>query len=660
MRPKTSTRHRKLPKKESVRTSSPSPESNDLGRRLNYESLETRCVLSADGLDVLSGSDLNAPDPEQSVFVSSEDPAPIDSLLSTSETQINGLQLRVNGELINVSQNDYELQVAAGDQLEVVGIDYTYGGAEPDGVFAAETYVNKLTDYANASLVDYSDGRFSDPSDDVPSAAGDATHNGVTGSWTLEEGWDRLTVNLMHYTSTGANVAGRFSVQLEVGTPDFAFETDVLDQISTQTISVGDEVKIPVSWINSAGGKFHNYAEVDVFQGDKSGPVVWAGAVVGNTDSDNGVSGSATNTRGDFTEYWTPQEEGTYTLLYTVDPEYAWSETNEFNNEYEIIVEVKAANAAPVAMDDSLQTDAETGVDVEVTENDYDPDGDEFEVSEYTQGENGTVSMNEDGSLTYTPDEDFVGEDQFEYSLTDGEDESNTAVVKVNVEEADLSVSDAAGNEDEWIALSIEVDPAQVASVQIFDVPEGAELSHGESEDGFHEVSSDDLADLQIKHKRNSDVDFELKVSAVSLDGNVGEAETIKVSVAPVYDGGSLKVQNFGIEAGLSGSLPHKFKLFDRDGSEVAKITIKDIPDFISLSAGYRDGNDWVLSGDDMTRKLKVIAGYAEDVSGWSGYGPNYVYNKFSLTAEVEAWEQASGEGGEGEVNFDMYFFQAI
>ncbi len=658
MRQKTSTRPRKLAKKTHSRTPSQTSDPIDLGRRLNYESLETRCVLSADGLDVLSNADIPT-DPEQSSFVSTEDPAPVDSLESPSATHVDGLQLRINGELINVTQNNHELQAAAGDEIEIVGINYTYGGAEPEGVFAAETYINKLTDYANASLVDYNDGRFSDPSDDVPSTAGQATHNGVTGSWTLQEGWDRLTVNLMHYTSSGATVAGRFAVQLEVGTPDFAFETDVLDQIQTQTITVGDEVKIPVSWTNGASGQFHNYAEVDVYHGEKSGPIVWAGAVVGNADDANGVSGTATNTRGDFTHLWTPQEAGTYTLLYTVDPEHVWSESNELNNRYELIVEVSAANVAPVAKDDSTHTDADSDVQIDVTQNDYDPDGDEIEINDYSQGDNGTVTMNEDGSLTYTPDEDFAGEDQFKYSVTDGEDESNTAVVNIKVEEAELQVADASGNEDEWIPLTIEVDPSQVASVQIYGVPEGAELNHGEQVEDFHQVATEDLADLQIKHTKNSDVDFALKVAAVSHEGHIGSSAAIDVSVAPVYDGGVFKVQNFGIEAGLTGNLPHKFKLFDRDGSEIAKITINDLPDFISLSAGYRDGNDWVLDGDDMTRNLKVIAGFSDDTSGWSSYGPNYVYNKFSLTADVNAWEQASGEGGEGRVHFDMYFFQA-
>lgn len=657
----TSTRPRKLPKPP-ARSSTALKETAELSRRLNYESLEQRCVLSADGLDVLAGDPAPAA-VSQSYYVAAEDPAAtVDTAFDAQATEVKGLQLRVNGQLLDVTENFQNLTFAAGDEIEVVGIDYHYGGAEPEGVFAVEAYVNKLADYANASLVDYNDGRFSDPADDVQSIAGEATHQGVQGSWVLEEGWDRVTVNLMHYTSSGATVAGRFAVQLEVDTPDFAFDTDVIDQLTSQSVIAGDEVEIPVAWKNIAGGKFHSYAEVDIYAGpDRSGPIVWAGAVVGNADASNTVTGAAMNTRGDFTQLWTPTEAGTYTVHYVVDPEHTWAEGDESNNDYELIIDVQPANEAPVAVADAVETESDTNVQVDVVDNDFDPDGDEVAVEDFTQAENGTVTLNEDGTFTYTPDEGFVGEDQFEYSVTDGEDSSNTAVVNVNVEQSDVTVEAAVGNEDEWIPLSIEVDTEQIAAVEIHDVPEGAELSHGEQgENEYYTVSAEDLADLQIKHVKNSDVDFTLKVVAVNFDGNHGGSAEVDVTVDPVYDGGRFKIQDFGIEAGSSGSLPHRFKLFDGDGSEVARITINDLPDYISLSAGHREGNNWILEGDDMNNDLQVIAGYADDISGWSSFGYGYYYQQLSLTADVEAWEVDSGEGGEGQTSFDMYIFQQI
>lgn len=657
----TSIRPRRLPKPV-TKTSNAVHASPDLSRRLNYESLETRCVLSADGLDVMSGEPVTT-EITQSYYVAAEDPsAEAENSVDAQVTEIKSLQLRINGQVQEVTENFANVTFAAGDEIEIVGVDYHYGGAEPEGVFALEAYVNKLTDYANASLVDYEDGRFSEQADDVQSIAGDATHQGVKGSWILEAGWDRVTVNLMHYTSNGATVAGRFAVQLEVDTPDFAFDTEVIDQLSSQTVVAGDEVEIPVAWKNTADGKFHSYAEVDVYAGtDRSGPIVWAGAVVGNADASNTVTGTAMNTRGDFTHLWTPTEPGTYTLHYVVDPEHTWAEENESNNVYELVVEVQPANEAPVAVDDVAVTEKNTDVQIDVVENDHDADGDPLNVNGYTQAENGSVTLNEDGTLTYTPDEGFVGDDRFEYTVSDGEETSNSAVVHVSVEAKDIDVEAAQGNEDEWIPLSIEVDAEQIAAVEIHDVPDGAELSHGEQgENNYYTVSAADLGDLQIKHTRNSDVDFTLNLVTVTHEGTYGDSAELAVTVDPVYDGGRFGIQSFGIEAGSSGNLPHHFKLFDGDGSEVARITINNLPDFISLSAGYRDGDNWILEGDDMTRNLKVIAGYADDISGWSSFGFGYYYQKFSLTADVKAWELDSGEGGEGQSKFDMYVFQQI
>ena len=80
---------------------------------------------------------------------------------------------------------------------------------------------------------------------------------------------------------------------MQVGEPDFEFDTDTLDKITEQEITVGEAVVIPGGWFNTPGsGVFHNYAEVDIYN-NSSNPdvVVWAGALVGNAgDSVKGLS----------------------------------------------------------------------------------------------------------------------------------------------------------------------------------------------------------------------------------------------------------------------------------------------------------------------------------------------------------------------------------
>lgn len=650
-------------------SSQPASNSGERTRQLKYESLEHRCLLSADGWDVFLG-DAPETDPGSTAVVSTEQSGSENQTVfqvSQAESLIDSLQLKINGETVEVTDNWQLMEFNVGDEIEIVGITYTYDGAEPDGVFAAESYVSKLTDYSNASLVDYADGRFSDPVNDVASGAGQATLDGVEGSWTLQEGWDRLTVNLMHYTSSGATVAGRFVIQMEVGEPDFQLDHDFIHQINNEELTVGKPVKIPVSWINAGQGKFHDYAEVDVFYGDTNGPLEWAGALVGNADNGHQVSGGATNTRGDFSEYWTPKQEGTYTLLYTVDPENTWSESDESNNEYQLVVHVKSDNLKPVAKDDFTSTESDSEVQVDVLKNDIDLDGDELKVEAFNHGEHGKVSYNEkDGSLTYTPEEGFSGEDQFEYIVTDGEHESNVAVVTVDVQKRDtgIEIADAHGEEDKWISLDIQIDTERYQGVQIDGVPEGAKLKHAKATgDQQYQVDAKHLDKLKIRHTANSDVDFQLQVTPISHDGAVATQNQtlLNVTVDPVYDGGTFDVQSFGIEAGRSGNFPHTLNPIDRDGSEVQTITIKGLPDYVSMSAGYRDGDNWILEGTQMDGGLKVIAGYADDTSGWSGFGRNHVYQRLNVTMTVVGRELRGAEvGGSGSVDFFVYFFQRV
>jgi hypothetical protein len=65
-------------------------------------------------------------------------------------------------------------------------------------------------------------------------------------------------------------------------------------------------------------------------------------------------------------------------------------------------------NKAPIATADTAITAREVPVRIKVLVNDSDPDGDQLEVVGVTQGANGEVSLNGDGTVTYTPAEAFL------------------------------------------------------------------------------------------------------------------------------------------------------------------------------------------------------------------------------------------------------------
>ncbi len=102
------------------------------------------------------------------------------------------------------------------------------------------------------------------------------------------------------------------------------------------------------------------------------------------------------------------------------------------------ILPVSTANLPPVAGNDQVDTPEDTPVDINVLVNDSDPNGDPVVITEITQEpENGTTVINEDGTITYTPNPGFTGCDVFEYQICDTQDPPlcTTASVGVSVGE---------------------------------------------------------------------------------------------------------------------------------------------------------------------------------------------------------------------------------
>ena len=112
-------------------------------------------------------------------------------------------------------------------------------------------------------------------------------------------------------------------------------------------------------------------------------------------------------------------------------------------------------NRAPVAVDNNTSTLHDTEVSVDVLANDSDADGDTLTVDSVSTPANGTVVVNVDNTVTYTPDAGFVGTDSFTYSNADGFGGFATATVTVDVtNQAPVAVDDVYGTQQDQ-ALSV-------------------------------------------------------------------------------------------------------------------------------------------------------------------------------------------------------------
>jgi hypothetical protein len=78
--------------------------------------------------------------------------------------------------------------------------------------------------------------------------------------------------------------------------------------------------------------------------------------------------------------------------------------------------------------------------------NDEDADGDNLTANLISGTSNGTITLDPDGSFVYLPEAEFIGEDEFMYVVSDGEDESSEASVTITV--APYNVPPVASEDD--------------------------------------------------------------------------------------------------------------------------------------------------------------------------------------------------------------------
>ncbi|MGG4444087.1 Ig-like domain-containing protein [Brevibacillus fortis] len=94
---------------------------------------------------------------------------------------------------------------------------------------------------------------------------------------------------------------------------------------------------------------------------------------------------------------------------------------------------------APVAVDDTYRANEDTQLTVAapgVLANDTDADGDSLTALLVTDPSKGTLTLNADGSFTYTPHANETGTDTFTYKTNDGKADSNVAMVTVTINPA--------------------------------------------------------------------------------------------------------------------------------------------------------------------------------------------------------------------------------
>ncbi|MDF4465466.1 tandem-95 repeat protein [Vibrio parahaemolyticus] len=169
----------------------------------------------------------------------------------------------------------------------------------------------------------------------------------------------------------------------------------------------------------------------DTFEGD--------GKVV-SLDTNNGPANGTVSVNPDGSVTYTPNDnyQGADSFTYIVT-------SGGVSESTTVSVDVTPVNDAPVAKDDTAITDEDTPVTIDVLPNDNDIDGDKLSIQSVSVPEaQGKVEI-VDGKLVFTPAENFNGDAEITYTVTDGQltDEAKVTVTVIPVNDAPTIKVDA-------------------------------------------------------------------------------------------------------------------------------------------------------------------------------------------------------------------------
>ena len=243
--------------------------------------------------------------------------------------------------------------------------------------------------------------------------------------------------NVVTYTpDANFNGSDAFSFMASDGTLD--------SNIATISISVTAVNDAPVALDDSYGTSE-----------DTPLTVAAASGVLANDSDVDGDSLTAALVSGPSHGTLTLSADGSFT--YTPEADYSGSDTFTYkasdgsleSNSATVTINVGSADETPTGVADSYSTDENTALTQAapgVLSNDTgDSDGD-MSAALVSGPAHGTLTLNADGSFTYTPATDYFGPDSFVYTANDGANASSDTTVTIRVNEvhvaqADLSIT---------------------------------------------------------------------------------------------------------------------------------------------------------------------------------------------------------------------------
>ncbi|HZX33542.1 MAG TPA: Ig-like domain-containing protein [Rhodocyclaceae bacterium] len=262
--------------------------------------------------------------------------------------------------------------------------------------------------------------------------AAPGSYVGAYGTLVVDgDGWYTYTL-----ANDSAAVQGLRAGQVVADVFVYAASDGVTATPATLTIQItgsndGPVARDDVRQAQEDGGAFA-YAASDLLANDTDVDRGDSKTIVSVTDSAAGaqvrlVDGQVVYDVGSLFQHLKEGQRATDTFSYTIaDGEGATSTAT-------VTVTVVGVNDAPVARDDLATLDEDGRLTLALMGNDADIDGDALTLKIANQPAHGTLALNADNTVTYTPVENWSGEDSFTYVVNDGLADSLPATVRLIV-----------------------------------------------------------------------------------------------------------------------------------------------------------------------------------------------------------------------------------
>ncbi|MBI3503481.1 MAG: tandem-95 repeat protein, partial [Proteobacteria bacterium] len=280
------------------------------------------------------------------------------------------------------------------------------------------------------------------------------------------------------------------------------------------------------------------------------GPVTAGGTASGNEDTPITGQIAASDVDGDALTFGLAANGGPAHGTVTVNPDGSYSYTPSANyngtdsftytvadgkggtTTGTISVDVAAVNDGPVTAGGTASGNEDTPITGQIAASDVDGDALTFGLAANGGPAHGTVTVNPDGSYSYTPSANYNGTDSFTYTVADGKGGTTTGTISVNVAAVNdgpvTSGGTASGNEDTPITGQLAASDVDGDALSYAVAPNGAPAH------GTVTLNLDGSYTYTPSANYNGADSFTYTVS----DGKGGFATgTVNVGVAAVNDG---------------------------------------------------------------------------------------------------------------------------